>query len=256
MSTQNPELFSMQKHLSAFNREAAGFWRKLMLRHGSALLTLAAAAVTVLVVFLLGVLPRYQQDFSTETPKTQTPVTMLEPARLPAEQQRKLQWILQTQNPALLLRGDHPHSYTALWKKQKFASSVPAPDAEGPRFAEPEKVPFSPLESTAPEGDKLRKFVPQPVAPPVAAKKSRPRAYNENGRELPQLKLEAVNKPVTAPTRLILRKQGPLVLPQLLESCGVPDLDELAKQQIISSMPRLGEVREITVYWNSKEAML
>ena len=98
--------------------------------------------------------------------------------------------------------------------------------------------------------------MPQPVAPPVAAKKSRPRAYNENGRELPQLKLEAVNKPVTAPTRLILRKQGPLVLPQLLESCGVPDLDELAKQQIISSMPRLGEVREITVYWNSKEAML
>ena len=255
MSTPNPAVSTLQNRLVLLRKEAAGLWCRIMRKYDTVILTLAAGAVTVLVVLLLWLLPRYQQEYSTETPTAQTSVTMLNPGRLSKEQQRKLQWILKTQDPALLLRGDHKHSYTALWKKQKFPSAVTAPETETPEFAKPASPELVPLKTAAPEKDRLREFVPRPVAPPAVVKNALPRAFDEKSRAVLQLRIEPVNKPVTAPTRLTLRKQGPLTLPQVLESCGVPDLDELAKQQVVSAMPRLGEIREITIYWNSKEEL-
>ena len=223
-----------------------------MNRYASILLPLAAFAVTAAVVALLWYGPRYQQEFSGEAPTVQAPVIMLNSQRLSAEQQKKLDWILQTQNPALLTRGDHPHSYTAMWKRQKQPSAVPAPETGKPVFTKA-AAPLPPLSGEIPEKDKLRRFVSVPVLPPAAVKHSLPRAFDEKGRLITQLRIEPVNKPVTAPTRLTLRKQGPLMRPHVLESCGAADLDELAKQQVVSAMPRLGEIREITIYWNRKE---
>jgi hypothetical protein len=224
----------------------------MMNRYASILLPLAAFAVTAAVVALLWYVPRYQQEFSGEAPTVQAPVIMLNSQRLSAEQQKKLDWILQTQNPALLTRGDHPHSYTAMWKRQKQPSAVPAPETGKPVFTKA-AAPLPPLSGEIPEKDKLRRFVSVPVLPPAAVKHSLPRAFDEKGRLITQLRIEPVNKPVTAPTRLTLRKQGPLMRPHVLESCGAADLDELAKQQVVSAMPRLGEIREITIYWNRKE---
>ena len=223
-----------------------------MNRYASILLPLAAFAVTAAVVALLWYVPRYQQEFSGEAPTVQAPIIMLNSQRLSAEQQKKLDWILQTQNPALLTRGDHPHSYTAMWKRQKQPSAVPAPETGKPVFTKA-AAPLPPLSGEIPEKDKLRRFVSVPVLPPAAVKHSLPRAFDEKGRLITQLRIEPVNKPVPAPTRLTLRNQGPLMLPHVLESCGAADLDELAKQQVVSAMPRLGEIREITIYWNRKE---
>ena len=249
-------LAAVPDRLSALKREAAERWRLIMIRYGSILMTLAAVAVTALVVFLLWAVPRYQQTRSAEAPVIKAPIVMLNPERLSVEQRRKLNWILQIQNPALLTRGDHPHSYTALWKKQPYPSAVVTPDPDTPVFPKPPAASFEPLKSAAPEENLLPQFVPGTVAPPAAVKHSLPQAFDEKGRAVAQLRIEPVNKPVKAPTRLMLRRQGALVLPQILESCGVPDLDELAQQQVVSAMPRLGNVREITIYWNRKEEQL
>ena len=253
METQSPGIPAAPNRLSPRRRKAEAFGRRMMNRYASVLLPLAAFAVTAVIVALFWYIPHYQQEFSGEAPTVQTPVIMLNPQRLSAEQQKKLNWILQTQNPALLTRGDHPHSYTAMWKRQKQPSAVSAPETGKPVFSKAAPAPLPPLSGEIPEKDKLRRFVPVPVQPPVAVKHSLPRAFDEKGRLISQLRIEPVNKPVTAPTRLTLRKQGPLMLPHVLESCGAADLDELAKQQVVSAMPRLGEIREITIYWNRKE---
>lgn len=229
------------------------FFRSFFHRHAQFCYTVSAAVVTVSVLALLCLSTRHQQELHRKRTSGRTAVTLLNIHSYPPEQQKQILRIFEVQDPALVTRGDHPHSYNARWERTMPHSQVAEPLTDTPRFARhsPEKPGV--LENHPPPEDKLRNFVPEPASAPETAAHALPRAYDGNGKPLPQLSFQQVRSKVTAPSRLVIRQRGITGMPELFDSCGDPALDEIALRQTINALARLKGVREITVYWNLTE---
>lgn len=247
--------FKEQRGKPFLQDRAAAFFRNFMRRYDRLIYSAAAVMTAAAVLLLFGMMTRPQQEIHRTKSSGKTSAEMFDYRIYPPENQRNILWFLKIQDPSLFTRGDHPDSYNALWKRTPAGSLVKTPQTDIPEFArkEPEKAGL--LKNPQPEKDLLLEFVPEPAAAPEVVPQASPRAYDGNGKRLMQLQFERTERKVSAPTRLMIRKQGSAGMPVVLESCGDPALDEAAVQQVAGSLARLKDVREITVYWNVPEGL-